>query len=95
MTYRYTSTEDGQIVDSEDRLDYLEGLARWQVSEIAEIPESKPAVDAEAEAAAIEVWLAAEAEALAAAAEAKAEGVATEATIEPAAAVTPKVRTRK
>lgn len=92
MTYRYTSTEDGQIVESEDRLDYLEGFARWQVSEVAPAnPHPNPAADAEAEAAAIEAWLAAEAEAKAeAAVKAGAEAAA-----EPAAAVTPKVRTRK
>lgn len=91
MAFRYTSTENGQIVDSEVRLDYLEGLARWQVSEVAAIPDSKPSVDAEAEAKAIEAWLAAEAEAKAAAE----ANTAPEAAAEPADKATPKARTRK
>ncbi|MHD0300106.1 hypothetical protein RCF19_29805 [Rhodococcus qingshengii] len=100
MAFRYTSTENGQTIDSEDRLDHLEGLARWQVSEIAEIPEPQPSADVEAEkAAAIEAWLTAEAEANAEAeakaeAEAAAEALA-ELAAEPAAVATPKARTRK
>jgi hypothetical protein len=29
MSYTYTSLEDGQVIHSDDKIDYLEGLARW------------------------------------------------------------------
>jgi len=31
MTFTYTSKEDGQVIESETRIDYLEGIALWDV----------------------------------------------------------------
>lgn len=40
--FTYTSTEDGQVVESEERLDYLEGLARWIVKDAEETEPEGP-----------------------------------------------------
>jgi hypothetical protein len=40
--FTYTSTEDGQVIESDERLDHLEGLARWIVED-SEAPEAPAA----------------------------------------------------
>jgi len=41
--FTYTSTEDGQVIESAERIDHLEGLARWIVED-AEAPEPEAPV---------------------------------------------------
>lgn len=45
VTYRYESLEDGQIIEAEQPLAHLEGLARWSRAEVHGSPAtaSKPA----------------------------------------------------
>ena len=45
MPYRYEEITSGQVIETEHKLDYLEGLARWQCTEVhaATAPASKPA----------------------------------------------------
>jgi hypothetical protein len=39
--FTYTSTEDGQVIESDERLDHLDGLARWIVEDAeTEAPEA-------------------------------------------------------
>lgn len=39
--FKYTSLEDGQVIEADERLDHLEGLARWSVEDSE--PEAAPA----------------------------------------------------
>jgi membrane protein involved in colicin uptake len=44
MPYRYEEITSGQVIETEHKLDYLDGLARWQRTEVhATAPAPKPA----------------------------------------------------
>lgn len=43
MSFVYTSTEDGQVIRSDEKIDRLEGLARWVRTEDDSKPEPKKA----------------------------------------------------